>query len=93
MLKMIFPGFDSSSVTTTAICKYEELRNIGIARPSFKLPPFDNTIDGKSRSIVAGADKNTALISLDIIDSIRDTNTIGIASKIMIVDIESPFLP
>ena len=60
---------------------------------SFYLPPPSKTGDGEGGGFVGSSQEHTAAVGLGIVDAIRNADTLGGGSEIMIADLSGGLLP
>ena len=69
------------------------MAGLGIEIVSFYLPPPAKAGDGESGCFVGSSQEHTAAVGLGIIDAIRNADTLGGGSEVMIVNLGGGSLP
>ena len=69
VLQEILPGTGATAVAASGIGEYDDFSSIGIAQAAFVLPPRDNAVYRKLRSI-EGASDETSGIGFQVINAI-----------------------
>ena len=62
------------------------MAGLRVALATFPQPPFAETGDGEGRCFVGSSQENRSTVGLSIVDAIRNGDTFGGGTEVMIVD-------
>ena len=92
-LNFLLPGTTPRAITAASIGQDEDVDGLRVALVSFRLPPLAETGDGEGGCLVGSSEENRAAAGLGIVDTIRNADTLGGGTEVMIVDIGVGLLP
>jgi hypothetical protein len=91
MLEPVFEGAIAVAVASSSVGQDEELGSSRIAGLPFVAPPAGEAIGGELGGVVRRADVESTAIGEHIVDVIRNRETQGLGTEVMIID-EDVFL-
>ena len=85
-LKLGFPSSSTAAVAATGIGKDEQLPAAMVATSTVALPPTGDRVGGKGCRVMRDPYEDRASVGEQVVDTVRDRNTNGIGTEIVIID-------
>lgn len=92
-LKFRLPGSGTTAVAAAGIGKDEQPPAVAVTRGALALPPSCDGMSGEGSGVMGDSDEDGAAISQQIVDAVRNGDTDGIGTKIVIVHVDRRAIP
>jgi hypothetical protein len=90
-LELGFPATAPSAIAATSVAQDKELPGARIAGRPFLSPPMCNSVCRKGGGVMRDADHDRPPVGEQIVDTVRDGDTGGIRTEIVIIDEAAPW--
>lgn len=92
-LKLGFPGARTATVAATGVGKDEQLPAAMVATSTVALPPTGDRVGGKGCRVMRDPYIDRASVGEQVVDTVRDRDTNGIRTEIVIIDAHGRAIP
>src|SRR5712664_2248099 len=86
LLKRQLPGAAARAIAAAAIGQDKQLGRVGIAAATFAAPPLAKGFHREEWRVVGGAHDDSPTIGLNVVNSVRDGQTLGLRTEVVVLD-------